>query len=251
MKIKFEFTDGDRKYVKDFYEIWKKNGFVQSRLARNVDGQRAALSKEEFWMAMVSALLTTQQRSGPGSAINRFLDLEPFPIALAICDDCGDVVGLVSKAIKTAGGIRRGNRIAAALSYNIKWLKESGWDRLLDMLKDLEANHAAEKERTVARFVAQTFKEVGPKQSRNILQMLGLTRYEIPLDSRFTRWLNEAGFPIQLNAKLFSDEEFYSFVIDAVKSLCAEVDLYPCLLDAAVFVSIDGQEAWSKSVMKW
>jgi hypothetical protein len=46
-------------------------------------------------------------------------------------------------------------------------------------------------ERIVARVLDEQLRGIGPKQSRNLLQELGLTRYEIPLDSRVAGWLNE------------------------------------------------------------
>jgi hypothetical protein len=36
----------------------------------------------------------------------------------------------------------------------------------------------------VAGYIQETFEGFGPKQSRNLLQALGLTRYEIPIDIR-------------------------------------------------------------------
>ena len=41
-----------------------------------------------------------------------------------------------------------------------------------------------ETEAEVADYINDTFRGFGPKQSRNILQELGLTRYEIPIDNR-------------------------------------------------------------------
>jgi hypothetical protein len=38
---------------------------------------------------------------------------------------------------------------------------------------------------------ASVGKGVGPTQARNLLQSLGLTWYEIPLDSRVVRWLRD------------------------------------------------------------
>ena len=38
---------------------------------------------------------------------------------------------------------------------------------------------------------ASVGKGIGPTRARNLLQSLGLTRYEIPLDSRVVRWLRD------------------------------------------------------------
>ena len=60
------------------------------------------------------------------------------------------------------------------------------------------------RERETARWIASRLVGFGPKQSRNLLQSLGLGRYEIPLDSRFAH-------------------------------------LYPCMLDAAVSASMEAR----------
>jgi thermostable 8-oxoguanine DNA glycosylase len=96
-----------------------------------------------------------------------------------------------------------------------------------------------------ADFIDDTLKGFGPKQSRNLLQELGLTRYEIPIDSRITRWLNDFGFPVTLSADALSARNYYSFVSEGVRELCEACGIYPCLLDAAIFSSYD-EEATSR-----
>jgi hypothetical protein len=90
----------------------------------------------------------------------------------------------------------------------------------------------------------------GPKQSRNLLQMLGVTRYEIPLDSRSTRWLNEFGFPLQLSAQALADRGYYHLVLDGMQALCARARVYPCVLDAAIFASYDTRP-WTEREASW
>ena len=48
-------------------------------------------------------------------------------------------------------------------------------------------------------------------QCGDLLQALGLTRYEIPIDSRVTRWLNEFGFPIELSPAALGDIGLFGF----------------------------------------
>ena len=82
----------------------------------------------------------------------------------------------------------------------------------------------------------------GPKQARNLLQALGLTRYEIPLDSRITKWLNEFGFPMTLSSSALGDSGYYELVLDGIQELCRHSDGYPCVLDAVIFTSFDKVE---------
>ncbi len=85
----------------------------------------------------------------------------------------------------------------------------------------------------------------GPNQSRNVLQSLGLTRYEIPIDSRLTDWLNEFGFPVRLSAQALGDHNYYAFVSDGIQLLCERSSVFPCVFDAAVFASSDEDE-WTE-----
>lgn len=94
-------------------------------------------------------------------------------------------------------------------------------------------------EREVASFVSANFAGFGPKQSRNMLQWLGLTQHEIPLDSRVLKWLNKSGFPIRLSAQGLADEAYYCFVLDGIQELCGHAKVLPCIFDAAVFASFE------------
>jgi thermostable 8-oxoguanine DNA glycosylase len=105
-------------------------------------------------------------------------------------------------------------------------------------------------ERNAAEFIDENLKGFGPKQSRNLLQSLGLTRYEIPIDSRITKWLNAFGFPVKLTADALSNREYYNFIGDGFQALCARAEIYPCVLDAAIFSSFDGG-GWTKENVVW
>lgn len=85
----------------------------------------------------------------------------------------------------------------------------------------------------------------GPKQSRNLLQALGLTRFEIPIDSRVTDWLNdEFNFPVRLSATALAGRNYYDFVSAGIQTLCERCRVYPCIFDAAVFALKDG-DSWT------
>ena len=118
------------------------------------------------------------------------------------------------------------------------------------MLRTLNEAATPEMEREVANFIDERLVGFGPKQSRNLLQSLGLTRYEIPIDSRITKWLTEFGFPVKLSAGALADQGYYEFVMDAVQQLCREADEYPCVLDAAIFSSFD-DGGWTEKNVVW
>jgi thermostable 8-oxoguanine DNA glycosylase len=147
--------------------------------------------------------------------------------------------------LKAHGGIRRAPTIAAQTSENFAAMEAGLWSATYTMLEHVRNSSSKEAERKAANFIQDHFKGFGPKQSRNLLQTLGLSRYEIPIDSRITKWLNDFGFPIKLTATALSDRDYYRFVSEGFQQLCAASGVLPCLLDAAIFSSYDG-EAWTK-----
>lgn len=104
-----------------------------------------------------------------------------------------------------------------------------------------QLNHSQMQQAEVeaADFIDDNLKGFGPKQARNLLQGLGLTKYEIPIDSRVTKWLNDFGFPVWLSAVALADREYYGFVSEGFHRLCEACGIYPCLLGAAIFSSYD------------
>ena len=251
MKIQWEYEETDVLRVRDLIAQTGDSYLVRQRISRNVTGKvRADLSKELTWYALVSCLLTTQQRSGPTSKVNRLVCTKPFPLRLEVCENAEDL-GQYMTGVAREWGLRRGPTIARELEKNLRWLRaEGGWEILMSLLKTLESHPGLKEERRAARELAERLHGVGPKQSRNFLQMLGLTKHEIPLDSRVVKWLNDGGFPIPLTSQGLSDEGYYSFVMDRVQGLCEEAEVLPCVLDALIFASADKDE-WTEDNHVW
>ena len=64
------------------------------------------------------------------------------------------------------------------------------------------------------------------------------------------KWLTGFGFPVKLSAGALADQGYYEFVMDAVQQLCKEADVFPCVLDAAIFSSYD-DGGWSEENLVW
>lgn len=250
MEIEFKITDEEAQHAKAFFENWSTHPFVITRHQRNVEGLHDAVTKEEFWEALLSALLTTRQRAGPHNPVTRFIRTTPFPLNLQECLSTQNCVAFINSCITSFGGTRRAPSIAEEASWNLAWLKQGGWRQLFKQITNPNRTASTLWERSSARFLAYHLYGIGPKQSRNILQMLGLSRFEVPLDSRITKWLNSFGFPIRLNAASLSDEAYYEFVSDGFQALCERAQVLPCLMDAAIFVSFD-RSSYDEEVMRW
>jgi len=138
------------------------------------------------------------------------------------------------------GGIGKVNRIAEAVNYNFRWLeRDGGWYEVEQQINKLRHTRAQKSEMNSADFIDDNLKGFGPKQSRNLLQELGLTRYETPIDNRIIKWLTDFQFPVPISAAALSDRNYYRFVSEGIRELCDRCHIYPCLLDAAIFSSYD------------
>lgn len=240
MRLIWQFDDADLKRLGDFTAELAQHPFVKRRRARNVRRSEARdCSREEIWRVHLGCLLTTQQRSGAGSSVNRLLDSTPFPLRLPVCIAADSRTDFIRSELQQWGGIRFSPKIAVAAAANLTWLEQAGWDELESLMSALTAADSREDERNAARWVARHLKGIGPKQSRNLLQWLGLTKYEIPLDSRVIRWANDFGFPVRLSAAGLSDEAYYEFVLDGVQQLCEPIGIFPCELDAMIFARFE------------
>ncbi len=239
MKLLWQVEDGDVSRVRSFYDEHKDNDFVVSRRNLNVEGKPPRFSPATFWKAMVGCLLTTQQRSGPTSAVSRFGGAYPFPLNYTECRRQQYLETFVRKTLANFGGIRRSSKIAEEVQYNFDWLEDGGWREVEEQVEKLRRSRTQKLEISTADFIDDNLKGFGPKQARNLLQGLGLTKYEIPIDSRITKWLNEFGFPVKLSATALQDREYYGFVSKGVRELSDACGIYPCLLDAAIFSSYD------------
>jgi hypothetical protein len=198
---------------------------------------------------MIACLITTQQRSGPNSAVTKFICAKPFPLNYFRCKKADNLSNVVEEIITGFGGLRRGKTIGEEVNHNLKWLEDGGWRVVNGIVEDLKDNQDPGTERKAAETVRDNLMGFGPKQSRNLLQALGLTKYEIPVDSRIAKWLGEFGFPIKLSAIALSDRNYYNFILDGFIKICEACDIYPCVMDAAIFSSFDPE--WSRDRLIW
>ena len=255
MKLMINFEPYEIEAVRDIVEDKLASGrrFIQYRLQRNVVGRAPHIDDESLWMAHMMCLLTTQQRSGPGSAINVFLARRPFPLSLQACRGYNSLQETALRFLTEATGIRRTNKIAGAVHKNLRLLEQGEWDQMrrwrdtLSLQRDVSPDPIHRVKEEAAADYMNRFLEFGPKQSRNFWQSLGLTRYTFVLDSRILRWLRqqvaiETGL---LTPQGLGDNGYYRFISDLLRDLCDEADVLPCLLDAAVFDSFDEDREWT------
>jgi hypothetical protein len=207
----------------------------------NVKGTLRATTSDEFWKWLVLSVLSSQQRYRLDSPTYKLENDEiEFPLPLS---GMGTLNESDIAARLRSLGFRFHQRISKELVANYNWLfrDERGWDRLEPVLTGLldQRNSAPDyKHRALERKAASELDDmlagVGPKQARNLLQSLGLTRYEIPLDGRVVGWLQDRlGWSIVIEA--LSRKDYYEDLLDRVQASCEMAGVLPTLLDAAAF----------------
>lgn len=247
MQVTWQISKEDVQYIQDFFEKHKdNNSVVKDRIRKNINREHMAFSKEEFWKALVACLLSTQQRSGPGSAICRFLDQIPYPLTYEICIKTPDIETYTRDRLKSSRGIRWSSKIAKECLTNLRWLESGGWEVIEEIFGSLKNEDGPIKEREASAVIIKNLNGFGPKQARNLLQIIGITKYEIPIDSRIMKWMKSFGFPLELSATGMADEKYYNFVLDGFQEMCKAANIYPCLMDAVIFTSFDGKDAYAE-----
>lgn len=247
MKIIWRTEKSDIEKVNVLIKSQANKKFVLNRIEKNVDLVNIPkFNKELFWEAMVLCLLSTQQRSDPNSPITKFYSEKPFHLSLNNCFTAKKVNVFIEETLKEFGGIRFSNKIGEQAEKNLTWLNSGGWSQLNIFANDLLENRKRDPEkkdikleREAAKLINKNLKGFGPKQSRNLWQTLGLFRYETPIDSRITKWLNQNIYSFKLSATALSDPNYYEFVMSGIQKLAEDSGVLPCILDAAIFSTYD------------
>lgn len=233
----------DEEVLNNIKKVIDKNSnrkFVKERYKKNVKKIGIDLSKNTIWKVLIGCEITTQQKSGPGSFVDKFLKSNNAILTYDKCKsfDKNTIANELSK-----NSLRNNKRIAEFLTEIIYNLENGEWSILLEKLNNLKKEHNIEDEINVAGYLhSGKFKGLGLKQSRNFLQWLGLTEYEIPIDSRELKVLRKCKCNFVPNSSALGDETTYLFLEKGIQKVCERLNIKPCILDACFFVSFDKED---------
>ncbi len=244
MNIIWEFSESDINSVIEFVDL-NRNIFVENRINRNIHRKDIVTNKDEILKTMLMCLLTSQQDSGPDSNLNAFLRNKPFLLTDKFLSQEQEIEDVVQEVLISNGLKRYFNKIPKYFALNYSYLVQSNWELKQELEDCFRKDLTKHEERILADEIDHNFKGFGSKQARNFLQSLGLTKYEIPIDSRIISWLKKFGFPISFTSIALQDKSFYHFVSDGIQLLCEKANIYPCVLDAAIFSSNETIE-WTR-----
>ena len=246
MKCTWEISDTDIAAVKRLLNSEQDHPWVKERFSRNLHYPKKEVAQSDFWAMLVCMRCTTLAASGAGSPIERFQSLVPFPLRLERVREEPEATreDFIHATLgkHTVGTHRR--RIAADLLKCFNKLESGRWAVVLERCKSLLQPSLPGNERSVADLLDDELSGIGPKQARNILQDLGLTRFEIPIDSRVMEWLNDSEpriLPFQVTSVALADRHCYGFILDTIQELCEKCETFPCVLDASIFSFLEKQ----------
>jgi len=246
MDIQWVITEDDIYRVKQFVKENKSRDYVKDRIKNNVEFPPPIINRDIIWEVQFDCLLTTQQRSGSDSQVARLMHEKPFPLSYSVCSEQTNIADFVTRTLYKFGGIRFCNKIGWYAGYNYKRFSNGGWDKfeekispLVEQRKRIPIIDDQRIERKVSETLRVSLMGIGTKQARNYLQLLGLTRYEIPIDSRFLSWFKEFEVPITIKQNALSSPKIYNAVQDKIQELCIDAEILPCILDACVFARKD------------
>jgi len=233
MNIIWEISESDIKKVTDFVDE-NKNPFVENRINRNVNRNNIQINRDAILKTMLMCLLTSQQDSIPDNNIEVFFKKKPFLLTYEFLSKATVIEVVLRSVLKENGLTKYFDKIPGFFDYNFSYLEGTNWDLQKKLEISLKHESTKQSERILADSVDKIFKGFGSKQARNFLQVLGVTKFEIPIDARTMNWLKNFGFPISFSMTALQDKAFYHFVSDGIQLLCEKANIYPCVLDAAI-----------------
>jgi len=238
--------------VRRIVDAQRNSPFLQRRRRRNVQNPPQHLTNEEFWKQMVVCMCTSVQPSGPNSRVSNFVREKPFPLNLAVCESENHLRSYAERTLRSRG-FRFGLKIAKQVEANLAWLRNGGWNTAQAQFRAVihlpvgsPPSVRIAAERTASRTIMGSnggLAGLGPKQARNLWQCLGVSQFEIPLDSRICAWINAlpSSFRVSPN-RLYNSLPYYEATMTHIQAICEKAEILPCEFDAAVFASADSEE---------
>lgn len=227
-----------KRYIKLVNEN-KDKPQVLERNKHNILRQNIDISLKAFWKYFVIAILSTQTMNNEEFRKSRTeLEIDNYE-KMKNCKD-------IENRVRQLKGIRFINKKPKSIARGREILQKN-WTKIKTYLEILHFDTDLEKEREVADYLREIFKgnQIGLKSSRNIIQMMGLSQYVVPLDVRIMKVLNIHGGivmpsqkkPLQSRDGYCSIEDQINFLCEKLNGHCGDFVIKPCNFDICTFIS--------------
>jgi hypothetical protein len=229
MELIWKLSDSDINKVRDFVNK-NQNQKVEGIINRNLNHIDRMLDKDSLLRTMLICLLSSETDSYPERKIEQMLIKKPFLLTYQYLFKVRNIEFLFREVFQTFGITKYVKRVPGYFSTNFEFLEETDWDLELEINRATGHELTKFEERKLADRVDRSFKGFGSKESRSFLLAIGITKYEIPIDLKLIKWLENFGFPIKFSKTALQDILFYHFVSDGIQKLCEVSEIYPCVL---------------------
>jgi hypothetical protein len=233
MNINWDISGDDIKRLNAYSDRWRSL-LVDERTHRNINRKNIVADRDAVTKALLACLMTPAKRTEIDRRAASLLNRNPFPLSHSVLENETNVAGILKDLLREHGLTRHMASVPDWFTANYINLENSEWE-LVDELSSYAANPPGKAaERELADRIDRMFKGFGSSRSRIFLLVLGISRYEIPIDLITIKWLKEFGFPLSFSLKALQDINFYHLVSDGIQLLCERAGVYPAVLDASI-----------------
>lgn len=233
MKIDWNINEDDVKKIADF--VKQQSGeHIANRIARNINFQGLLVNRDTILYSLLYSLLLSSLKTDNYLHIDSITTSARYNFQYLTIKDVADIESYVPEILKMHGLALDLKKAPEYFANNYYLLESKNWELVDRLIRKLCIKESKKAEREIADYIEKLFKGFGPCEARVFLQTLGLTKFEIPIDSVISEWLNNFGFPVKLSPISLQDRDFYHFVSDGIQLLCNRAEVYPCVLEAAI-----------------
>jgi thermostable 8-oxoguanine DNA glycosylase len=216
-------------YFKNLHAKHQNHPLVLERIENSSsDKKKQDIDINLFWSALVEIINATQDRSAGLNSPTNDTDykIKKWDSIKDISHD--ELRELAYTEFMDSNIDKYSNNNARYAVSNRNFIKKQGEEKILKKINSCEVGNATSEEKTCV--FLQKLKGIGPKQSRSILQYLGLSHHQVPIDSAVLNQLEISGIDIT-DAKLDKERD-YQEVQNIIWNISKELNVLPCVFDA-------------------
>ncbi|MFN8210166.1 MAG: hypothetical protein U0T33_04280 [Bacteroidales bacterium] len=233
MELIWKLSDTDISKIRDFVKSCDAEE-VRKVIDRNVKHIDIDIDRDSMLRTMLNCLLPRESGSLSISRLDQSFSKKPFLLTYKYLSGLSHREEAFREIFLESGITKYADRIPKYFASNFDYLERTGWDLETEIKNALGKALSKNEERKLADLVDRSFKGFGSKEARCFLFNLGVTKYEIPIDSKIINWLEKSGFPLKFTNAALQDILFYHFISDGIQKLCEVSEVYPCVLYTAV-----------------
>lgn len=226
-------TSQSIKYFKNLYTKHKNHPFVLERIENSLnEKKRPDIDINLFWSTLIEIINATQAKSEEliNSTNDTDYKIKKWDSIKGISHDELRELAYTEFMDRNIDKYSQNNARYAVSNRN--FIKKQGEEKILKKINSCEVGNSSSEEKTCV--FLQKLKGIGPKQSRSILQYLGLSHYQVPIDSSVLKQLELSGIDIT-DAKLDKERD-YQETQTVIWNISKELNVLPCVFDAIGFV---------------